>query len=344
MLSPDFRAQTRQVWREDWPCYAVLLCYAVIGHLLVHILNGYYQPIGATLRAVGIMLALMTVWYVLAACYLATQLDRNHPLFALPRAARQLLTARTCFGVVMCFSVALFMNAFMAVKRQLSGLVGGYTWDQRLADIDRWLHGGHDPWQLLMPLLDNNVAAAIIRLSYEPVWFISITLTPVLLVVSRTPIALRRQYFYTYGLCWFLLGNVLAAAFMSGGPVYFGAFTGDELRFAPIREQLLANPFWYESVTKWQDLLLHTMSLPQDMGIGGISAFPSLHLSMSTLLVLVLVRLHPNWLVPGALFLTVILAGSVHLGWHYAIDGYFSIAATLLIWHMVGLLQRRCAR
>jgi len=42
----------------------------------------------------------------------------------------------------------------------------------------------------------------------------------------------------------------------------------------------------------------------------------------------------------GALQLlpVVILFGSVLLGWHYALDGYFSIIATISIWKIVGLV------
>jgi hypothetical protein len=40
----------------------------------------------------------------------------------------------------------------------------------------------------------------------------------------------------------------------------------------------------------------------------------------------------------------VILVGSVHLGWHYAIDGYAAIVGTLVIWCGVGKMIRRSGR
>jgi hypothetical protein len=40
----------------------------------------------------------------------------------------------------------------------------------------------------------------------------------------------------------------------------------------------------------------------------------------------------------ACLYLATILLGSVFLGWHYAVDGYASIAITGLIWYAV-----RCA-
>jgi uncharacterized membrane protein len=35
-------------------------------------------------------------------------------------------------------------------------------------------------------------------------------------------------------------------------------------------------------------------------------------------------------------YVVLIQVGSVFLGWHYAVDGYFSIAAVSLIWWAVG--------
>ncbi|HET9396791.1 MAG TPA: hypothetical protein VFO36_12100 [Nitrospiraceae bacterium] len=41
------------------------------------------------------------------------------------------------------------------------------------------------------------------------------------------------------------------------------------------------------------------------------------------------------------LYAIAIMIGSVHLGWHYAIDGYAGAIGSILIWWMVGLCLRR---
>src|SRR5205085_2501146 len=43
---------------------------------------------------------------------------------------------------------------------------------------------------------------------------------------------LRAQYLWTYLLMWPLLGNIVAGAVMSAGPIYYGLVTGDQSRFA----------------------------------------------------------------------------------------------------------------
>ncbi|MFC7665225.1 hypothetical protein ACFQWF_24725 [Methylorubrum suomiense] len=36
------------------------------------------------------------------------------------------------------------------------------------------------------------------------------------------------------------------------------------------------------------------------------------------------------------LYGAVIFIGSIHLGWHYAVDGYASVIGTVLLWSLVG--------
>ena len=40
-------------------------------------------------------------------------------------------------------------------------------------------------------------------------------------------------------------------------------------------------------------------------------------------------------------FAVVIMLGSVHLGWHYAVDGYFSAVVVLALWFGVGFVLKR---
>jgi hypothetical protein len=175
---------------------------------------------------------------------------------------------------------------------------------------------------------------------YQPLWFIGAILTPVLLAASAVPTALRRRYFYTYMLSWLLLGSLLAGVFLSGGPVFYGYYTGDEARFAALGPFLRSHDLPLVSAAELQELLLTAARSGVDSGVGGISAFPSMHLSMTMLTVLLLGTL---WRWSWWLSLPVLIAmqlGSVWLGWHYAIDGYFSIIATALIWFAVGGMQR----
>jgi PAP2 superfamily len=68
----------------------------------------------------------------------------------------------------------------------------------------------------------------------------------------------------------------------------------------------------------------------------GISAMPSMHVSMACLFTLLAWRVSK---VAGMLlfvFLVVIQIGSVVLAYHYAIDGYVSLIATPAIWWASG--------
>jgi membrane-associated phospholipid phosphatase len=73
----------------------------------------------------------------------------------------------------------------------------------------------------------------------------------------------------------------------------------------------------------------------------GISAMPSMHLAIVTLNACMLTSLNRHVGVLAWIYVALIQLGSVYLGWHYALDGYFSIAAVGLIWWGVGRVTTR---
>lgn len=80
----------------------------------------------------------------------------------------------------------------------------------------------------------------------------------------------------------------------------------------------------------------------QDMhGLGrGISAMPSMHVSLAFLFFLAIRQVSRRAGHFFFAFLIVIMVGSVHLGYHYAVDGYVSIITTAIIWWVCGRLVR----
>ncbi|NIR61095.1 MAG: hypothetical protein GWO02_17130, partial [Gammaproteobacteria bacterium] len=63
---------------------------------------------------------------------------------------------------------------------------------------------------------------------------------------------------------------------------------------------------------------------------------PSMHIAMGFFFVLVAWRYHWALRLVAVAYLLVLLVGSVHLAWHYAIDGYAGILGTYAIWWGLG--------
>lgn len=64
-----------------------------------------------------------------------------------------------------------------------------------------------------------------------------------------------------------------------------------------------------------------------------------MHVSVAVTMALAFQKLHKKlgYLMWG--YVLAIQIGSVHLAWHYAIDGYLSAILTLVIWKSVGALH-----
>ena len=340
---------TRDFWRDlraeissDRAIYAVGAAYCLLATALAAGLPGnqhlnvlIYAPTWAGLALPGLFL------FVCARALPDVIRERPaSPIAALVARMGEFVTPRAVAGLLLIAMQVVLTGAFTSVKNMLPEM-SAYVWDPRLADIDAMLHGGTDPWRFLTALVSWPQLLHALEFVYASVWTVMIGLVPAIVALSPAMAPIRQRFFVTYILCWVLLGNVLAGIFLSAGPVYYGEFTGDFDRFGPLLDYLTANSGALWSAADIQRSLW--LAYENDMvALGsGISAFPSVHLSMVTLWAIVAFQKSVRLGFAALAFVLVILVGSVALGWHYAIDGYASIIVTLILWKIVGWLPSK---
>lgn len=189
--------------------------------------------------------------------------------------------------------------------------------------------------------MGHHAVTRFVQFCYLPVWLALTAGAPLWAALTPRLEGRRGRFLMTYLLTWVLLGNLIAGAFMSAGPVYFGQVTGSFERFKPLIEY---HAFSTGAANSSYDLqrwlwFLHS-SGRAEVGTG-ISAFPSLHVAMATLFAILGSLIGRRAFAIALAFLVLILAASVHLGWHYAVDGYASIILTVGIWFALKPLDAR---
>jgi len=236
-----------------------------------------------------------------------------------------------------------FCNAFTILKSSIT-LIQPFAWDVRFEAVDRALHGNIAPWELLHPILGVPVVTQTLDFVYVT-WFFVLSFTWVWQAFAAHDRTLRLQFFASLLLVWVIFGVLVATIFSSAGPCYFSQVTGLPSPFTDLFAYLQASradpPLW---ALHFQDNLWANYSVA-GFGLGsGISAMPSMHVAIAMLMALLAWRTHWILGVLGSTYLVAIQLGSVHLGWHYAIDGYLGMAGALSVWFSVGwIMERRTA-
>lgn len=238
-----------------------------------------------------------------------------------------------------CVMLAFFMGAFLYCK-MLIPVIEPFSWDAAFAEWDRLLFGA-DPWRLIHPIVGTPWATFVLDVAYSS-WVPAVFLFWAGLFASpRVPRQLRVQYWLATVLSWILVGLVMATAFSSAGPVYFTSFVTDvPSPYADLLaylDKVEAVHHLSSSTTKaflW-DVYTGVVALP-----GGISAMPSMHNTQAALFIAVAYRLDRRFGHAMLVYAALIFIGSIHLGWHYALDGIVGAAAALAIWKACGALMR----
>lgn len=234
------------------------------------------------------------------------------------------LLGRATGAAITFTALLLFLGSFTTFKTLMPSFWGGFPQDRFLADLDAALHGGTDPGPFLLGHLDNPLLIEALQWNYAAVWS-ALAFVPLFFVVLQAP-RLRLRYCLSFVLVWAILGNVLACAFLSAGPAFYGAVTGDAARFGPQMQALQG------TLSSAFQAYLWDIQRQNIVGFGtGISAFPSVHVGVAMMNALFLRDINRIAGFAGFVYVAIVALSSVLFGWHYAIDGYVSILVVTLL-------------
>jgi membrane-associated phospholipid phosphatase len=231
--------------------------------------------------------------------------------------------------LLMLVLLLLFEAMYISVKTTFSA--GGFPFDPLIADIDRALHFGRAPGHWLS-FLRVDWLLRVVEFNYDAIWFPFWLWTLYWFCVTPRAEALRVRFVLTFTLAWALVGNVVAGMAVTAGPALYGLATGNHKRFAPLNDFLQSTP----NTTEATQAYLWAMHEAGTGGLGsGISAFPSMHVAVTTVCALFLSELDKRLRIPAWSYVAIICVSSVYLGWHYAVDGYAAILLTVGIYWAV---------
>jgi hypothetical protein len=326
--------------------HALLYTIVLLTFTLAMIEN---QWLGLTMNfeLVGLVSSTTFVFlFLLIGIWLAVELARlwftgyrGSPVLALKRKLLDdILAPERVSNTIHAFVInGLFFVAFLAIKKGIP-LLQPFAWDESLMNIDRALHFGYLPHEILGAFLQFPFATFAINLAYN-FWFVVLIACFFWQGFAGTDNPLRQRFLVSYFLTWLVGTCVLGTIFSSAGPCFYGFVVHGENPYAVLMAYLHeANgvyPIW---AVPTQDMLWQS-TLAGHGDIEGVSAMPSMHVGIAVLLAVLgfaAGKRKLGWGLAG--FAGLIFVGSILLGWHYAVDGYLGAATALLCWWLAGKL------
>lgn len=296
---------------------AALLVFELGAASLIGVFVGFpYQLAIAAHILAGSVFALICIFAVFLALIARNayrRADRAFEGIFSPRVV--LYSGQLTVGILL---VALQMCVLQWTKSMIPHVTTMWA-DPMLARFDRALFLGTDPWRLSHEVFGRAAWIDSAYIAWGPIKFAT------LLILLFLPVSPAKNRALSAYFVIFAVGCVLQYALPSGGPIFFERLGhGTDFQDLPVPHFAgeAANYLWANY---------------RGSGIvgTGISAMPSIHVAIALWLALTWRSLGFGYL--GFIFYAVILVGSVHTGFHYALDGIvgsiMSAAAWLLVAH-----------
>jgi len=230
------------------------------------------------------------------------------------------------------------MICFAALKDQIPH-IHPFAWDQTFAHWSRFIGFGRYPWQWLQPIFGTPAMTAALSLLYD-VWFVLMFGSLILVAFAARNSRLRMQFLLAFAFEWFIAGNVLAAVLSSAGPCFYGFLVHGPNPYAAQMAYLHRAAQHWPVWSVWTQNLLWT-SYKTGMGdVAGISAMPSMHVTSTTLMAIMAWRVNRKLGVAMWIYTVLIVIASIHLAWHYAVDGIAGLVLAFAFWRAAEAVLR----
>lgn len=337
-------ASVERTFRSHLPLYAAAILFLLATVVIAHVFR-----IGLSLAASRVFLTTIPPFLMVGVGIAATgklvsliRVERpERPLAAMGAwLAGRFLDGERPGNIVHAMIIFTpLMVSFVALKEAIPE-INPFAWDRTFADWDRALHFGTLPWEYLQPVLGHAPATAAIAVVYN-LWIVVMFGCLFWQAFTGRASRLRLQFLLAFAFTWFIGGNILAVIFSSAGPCFYGQLGLTPDPYAAEMDYLRAAaadwPVWSVRV---QDMLWHSYATGDGL-VKGISAMPSIHVTSSAVMMFLGWRTGRAAGIALSLFAATILVGSVHLGWHYAVDGYAGIGLATVFWLAAGAIARR---
>ena len=224
--------------------------------------------------------------------------------------------------ILLKLTLVIYCNIKQAIP-----LINSNMYDYLFQNLDRISHLGINPNTLTVKLLGNHYIAGFLDRIYIS-WYL--TKPMVLAYFAIIPDRSTHIRFFTCYFAMWIFGGLTALALPSLGPIYMNAewFANLNIPFANKLQALL--------LKHYSAALLN----PEKYKVfiyEGIAAFPSLHVGIIALFAFFIWKINRKAGIAMFVYVALIQIGSVLLGWHYAIDGYFGIG---LAWGLYKLSEK----
>lgn len=312
--------------------------FLVAAHGATAILLGQvsrYQFDPGMAQILGLIMTLLVPWFLLVLLirrvFILASVEKSEApikdlMVSLGGLARD--RDRMIGGALKLLLICFFIGASAYLKEMIT-VLNPFAWDEAFARLDRILHFGLDPYRLTLPVFGSAFATTFLNGAYHA-WFFLIYFVTFVACFARSDDRMAVAYLIGLVLTFAIGGNLLALLFSSAGPVYYERL-GLGSDFEPLMEHLRAlnevSPVWALGVQEglWDGHM-------SDGRLAGISAMPSMHVA-TTVLMALYASTYTRWATWfGWIFAALIMVGSVHLGWHYAVDGYFGALIAWCAW------------